>query len=129
MMSDQGRRPGEGHILEGKGSGRIGKAQYCLLGLMLLMGLSTTPAWAHKVNLFAYVEGGTVYTESYFVDGKKVEGGTIEVLNSGGTRIVEGKTDAQGQFSFPLGKKETLTIVINAGLGHKNSFVLKREEM
>jgi nickel transport protein len=130
MMSDQGRRPGKGHnLLKGKGSGRMRQARCSLLGLMLLMGLSTTPAWAHKVNLFAYVEGGTVYTESYFADGKKVEGCTIEVLNSGGTRIVEGKTDAQGHFSFPLGKKETLTIVINAGMGHKNSFVLKREEM
>jgi nickel transport protein len=29
------------------------------------------PALAHKVIIFAYVEGDRVYTESYFSDGKK----------------------------------------------------------
>lgn len=97
--------------------------------LFMFGGLPVAQAWAHKVNLFAYVEGGTVYTESYFPDGKKVEGGTVEVLDASGKKILEGKTDAQGAFNFPLPKKEDLTIVLDATMGHKNSYILKKSEM
>lgn len=94
-----------------------------------LGGLVSSQAWAHKVSLFAYVEGNTVYTESYFPDGRKVEGGTVEVLDASGKKILEGKTDSQGLFNFPLPKKEDLTILLDATMGHKNSFVLKKSEM
>ena len=107
--------------------------RYITLWLTLLVlasgSLAASQAWAHKVNLFAYVEGGTVYTESYFPDGKKVSGGTIEVLDASGTKILEGKTDAQGTFNFSLPKKEDLTIRLDAAMGHKNSFILKKSEM
>ncbi|MFV0438159.1 MAG: carboxypeptidase regulatory-like domain-containing protein [Desulfopila sp.] len=88
------------------------------------------PAMAHKVNIFAYAEGDTVYTESYFPDGKTVDSGTIEVMDSSGKKILEGKTDKAGQFSFPAPRpKEDLTIVIDASMGHKNSYLLKKSEM
>jgi nickel transport protein len=100
-----------------------------LLMFFILAGLTASPVWAHKVNIFAYVEGGKVFTESYFPDGKKVEGGAIEVLDASGNKILEGKTDNKGLFSFPLPKKEDLTIVLDGTMGHKNSFVLKKSEM
>jgi nickel transport protein len=92
--------------------------------------LLQAPASAHKVNVFAYVENGTVHTESYFPDGKKVEGGAIEVFDTAGKRIVEGKTDRQGNFSFPVpAEKDDLRIVLNASMGHKASFLMKKSEM
>lgn len=101
-----------------------------LTGVLAILLLVAAPAMAHKVNIFAYVENGTVYTESYFPDGKAVEEGSVEVLDGAGKKLLEGKTDKDGHFSFPLpGKKEDLTIVINASMGHKNSFVLKKTEM
>ncbi len=100
-----------------------------LLAMVALIGLGAGPAWAHKVNLFAYVEGGTVFTESYFPDGRKVEGGTVEVRDASGAKLLEGKTDSQGLFSFPLPKKQDLSITLDATMGHKNSFVLKKSEM
>jgi nickel transport protein len=109
-----------------KGLKRVGSS----LALLVLLLLVAAPAMAHKVNIFAYVENGTVYTESYFPDGKAVEDGSIEVLDGAGKKLLEGKSDKDGRFSFPLpGKKENLTIVINATMGHKNSFVLKKSEM
>jgi nickel transport protein len=99
-------------------------------GLLVMLLLIAVPAMAHKVNIFAYVEKGTVYTESYFPDGKAVEEGIIEVLDGAGKKLLEGKIEKDGHFSFPLpGKKEDLTIVINASMGHKNSFVLKKSDM
>jgi len=101
-----------------------------LAGLMVIFLGIAVPAMAHKVNIFAYVEKGTVFTESYFPDGKKVEGGSVEVLDGSGKKLLEGKTDKEGLFSFPLpAKKQDLTIVLNASMGHKNSFVLKKSEM
>lgn len=101
-----------------------------LMGVLAILLLAAAPAQAHKVNIFAYVENGTVYTESYFPDGKVVAEGNVEVLDGAGKILLEGKTDKEGHFSFPLpGKKEDLTIVLNATMGHKNSFVLKKTEM
>ncbi len=99
-----------------------------LLSLTLLL-IAPCLVLAHKVNIFAYVEGKTVYTESYFPDGRPVGGGTIEVMDRHDTRLLTGKTDEKGLFSFPLPKKEDLTIVINASMGHKNSYLLKESEM
>ena len=101
-----------------------------LVGTLAILFFAFAPAMAHKVNIFAYVESGTVHTESYFSGGKMVEEGTIEVLDGGGKKLLEGKTDKEGRFSFPLpAKKEDLTIVINASMGHKNSYILKMSEM
>ena len=99
-----------------------------LLSLFLFL-FTTGLALAHKVNVFAYVEGETVFTESYFPDGKVVESGVIEVFDKSNTKLLEGKTDDKGLFNFPLPKKEDLTIVINASMGHKNSYLLKASEM
>jgi nickel transport protein len=84
---------------------------------------------AHKVNIFAYVEGDTVYTESYFSDGTKVKGGIIEVYDSQGKKLLEGKTDKEGYFSFKPPKKDDLKVVLNASLGHRSSCLLSADEL
>ncbi|OKY76798.1 MAG: hypothetical protein BM485_01645 [Desulfobulbaceae bacterium DB1] len=99
------------------------------LPFLFISCLSADPALAHKVNVFAYVEGDTVYTESYFPDGRPVAGGTIEVLGPADTKLLEGKTDTEGKFSFALPARENLTIVINASMGHRNTYLLKKEDM
>ena len=50
-------------------------------------------AFAHKVNVFAYVEDGKIYTESYFNDGKKCVDSKIEVFDNHGKKLLEGLTD------------------------------------
>jgi nickel transport protein len=87
------------------------------------------PAHAHKVNVFAYVEDGKIHTESYFPDGKPVEGGKIEVMDSGNLKVAEGVTDKEGKCVIPVPKKDDLTIIINASMGHKSSYVLKKGEI
>jgi nickel transport protein len=100
-----------------------------LLVFMVMLAVFAMPAQAHKVNIFAYVENGKIHTESYFPDGRKVEDGTIEVFDSQNQKVAEGKTDKQGKCVFPIPKKDDLTIVINASMGHKNSFLLKKSEL
>jgi len=96
-------------------------------GLFLLT--ITSFVFAHKVNIFAYVEGDTVYTESYFSDGKKVDGGKVEVYDSQGNKLLEGETDKDGQFNFKLPKKDDLKIVLIATMGHRASYTLSKDEL
>ena len=91
--------------------------------------LGSGVAMAHKVNVFAYAEAGQIYTESYFPDGGKVEGGKVLVYDSQGKLLLEGVTDKEGQFNFAIPKVDDLTIVIEATMGHKNSFKLKKAEV
>ena len=86
-------------------------------------------ACAHKAIIFAWVEGDTIYTESKFSGGKKVKKGDIIVYDLQGNRLVEGKTNEQGEFSFKIPKKTTLKIVIQAGTGHRGEWTLPVEEM
>ena len=98
-----------------------------IITVVLLLGSGS--ALAHKVNLFAYAEGGKIYTESYFPDGKPVEGGKVLVYDSKDNLVLEGVTDKEGLFSFDIPKVDDLTIVIDATMGHKNSFKLKKSEV
>lgn len=104
-------------------------ALFSLFFLGLLLTITSSNALAHKVNIFAYAEGDMVYTESYFPDGRKVEGGTVEVYDSQENKLLEGKTDKEGQFNFKAPKKDDLKIVLIASMGHKNSYMLSAEEL
>lgn len=97
--------------------------------LILLVIMASSDAFAHKVNIFAYVEGDMVYTESYFPDGRKVEGGVVEVYDSQGNKLLDGKTDKEGQFNFKPPKKDDLKIVLIATMGHKNLYTLSASEI
>lgn len=101
----------------------------CTLGGVLLIVLWAAPSWAHKVNIFAYVENGKIQVESYFPDGQPVEGGAIEVLDSQGQKVADGVTDKEGKCVMPVPKKDDLTVVINASMGHKNTYKIKKTEL
>ena len=103
--------------------------QVGILGVLATYALFQSPAYGHKVNIFAYAENGKIFTESYFPDGKPVEDGVIEVLDSQSQKVAEGKTDKEGKFSLPIPKKDDLTIVINASMGHRNTFLLKKTDL
>jgi nickel transport protein len=87
------------------------------------------PALAHKVNIFAWVEGDTVHTESYFPDGRMVYNGTVSVYDSEDSLILKGVTDEEGLFSFPAPKGDNLTIVLDASMGHRATYHLSAEEL
>ena len=100
---------------------------FVFLSFLLLMTVSFV--FAHKVNIFAYAEGDTVYTESYFPDGTKVKDGVVQVYDSQGTKLLEGKTNENGEFNFKPLKKDDLKIVLLASMGHKNTYTLSADEL
>ncbi len=98
-----------------------------LLAVITILILKSSPAIAHKINIFAWVEGQTVLTESYFTGGKMIEGGLVEVFSPAGQKLLEGRTDQKGEFSFKLSQKTDLLLVLTASMGHKSDFTLKVE--
>jgi len=87
-------------------------------------------AHAHKVNIFAYAEDGMIHSESYFVDGTKCKNSLIEVLDERtGARLLEGKTDEDGKFSFKIPKVTSLKLVLHASMGHQNEYTLGEDEV
>jgi len=100
---------------------------FVLLSVFMLF-FYTGNAFAHKVIIFAWVEGDTVYTESKFSGGKKAKGANVLVYDSNDHLLLEGKTDNNGEFSFKTPQKTALKIVLNAGMGHMNKWDISADE-
>ncbi|OLN31096.1 Additional component NikL of nickel ECF transporter [Desulfovibrio sp. DV] len=100
----------------------------------ILFVVSAGPAQAHRVNVFAYVEGDDVVVECSYNRTDRVRFGDIEVANAAtGALYLTGKTDEKGSFRFPVplaarAAKADLRIVLRAGEGHQNEGVVKAAE-
>ena len=86
-------------------------------------------ASAHRMNVFAWVDGNTVHVESNFAGGKKVKAGKIVVMDSQGNELLSGITDDQGEFSFIIPMRTDLKIVLIAGQGHRAEWTIPASEM
>lgn len=97
----------------------------CLSILPIFAGSAS----AHRVNVFAWVEGDTVYVESKFAGGKKVKAGKIIVVDARGVERLSGRTNDQGEFSFKAAEPADLTIRITAGQGHQGEWTIRAAEL
>ncbi|MBI9084583.1 MAG: hypothetical protein JEZ11_13370 [Desulfobacterales bacterium] len=86
-------------------------------------------ALAHRVNIFAWVEGNTVHTQSKFGGGRKAMDAPIEVYDDQDNKLLEGRTDGNGEFSFKIPKQSALKIVLVAGMGHRNEWTVPLDEI
>jgi nickel transport protein len=100
-----------------------------LLSVALWLVLCNVPAWAHKVTIFAWVEGDTVYTQSKFSGGRRAKNSTVVVYDKEGNQLLEGKTDEKGEFSFKVPKKTDLKIALKASMGHLAEWTIPAEEI
>jgi nickel transport protein len=100
-----------------------------LITAWILMGLVFSPcALAHQVSIFAWVQGDTIHTQSKFMGGKRPNQALVEIFDETGVLLLTGRTDAQGQCSFPVPRKSDLKIVLSAGMGHRAVWTLSRQE-
>lgn len=112
-----------------RGDGRNTRCLLRVLWIVLaVIAVSAEPVSAHKVTVFAWVEGDTVQTESKFSGGRMAKQARIEVYDGSGNLLLDGLTDDKGRFSFTAPKKEDLQVVLVAGAGHRNTWTIKAEE-
>jgi nickel transport protein len=99
--------------------------------LILVLGALATPALAHRVLIYAYAEGDTIFTESKFVPDTPVRQGKIQVMDKQtGKVLLTGQTDDQGKFAFKIppeaaAQRLDLNIVVDAAMGHRAEWLLK----
>jgi len=100
-----------------------------IFSIIIILGFYAK-AHAHRVNVYAYAEAGKVYVEGYFVDGTKAKSSKIEVFREDtGKLILTGVTDEDGKYSFKIPGPYSLRIVLKASMGHKNEYLLEKEEI
>jgi len=85
-------------------------------------------ASAHKVSIYGYAEGGTVYTESYFAGGGQCIECTVLVKDvATGEDLFSGRTDKDGHFDFENRWTNVLELIVDAGGGHRGTYILSEE--
>lgn len=104
------------------------------LFLSLVLLALPGPARAHRVNVFAYVEGQVLHVEATFQRGVPARQGAVEVRNARtGALYAQAETDAAGQatLALPAQAREDradLDILLRAGEGHQNRWTIKATE-
>lgn len=98
--------------------------------IFLFLLLTSSTVLAHKVSIYAYAEDGKVFAEGYFSDGTRTRNSLIEVFDAKtGEKLLEGKTDNDGKFSFKIPKATSLKLVLHASMGHRNDYTLSAKEV
>lgn len=95
--------------------------------LALLLALATaSPASAHKLKVFATVEGQTVRGYAFFIGGGRPEGSPWVAKEAAGTVIASGTTDAEGRFAFalPAAIASDVTVTVDTQEAHIASATL-----
>ncbi len=67
--------------------------------------------------------------EGGFSDGTLCKNARIEVFDPSGKKLLEGKTNEDGEFSFKPPQKTDLKLVLNAGMGHRGEYTVPADEL
>lgn len=71
-----------------------------LLSLVIIL-VSTSNLFAHRLLLITKLEEKHVRVEAFFEDDSPGDDATVQILDESGKVIVEGKTDSTGVYTFP----------------------------
>ena len=105
----------------------IKQAALLLAATMLVLSFAAS-AFAHATTLWCYVENNRVYVEGFFMGGRKVQSGTVIVLNNKGEKILEGTTDKEGKFDFEPPYQGDMTILLKVDQAHDADFELTEQD-
>ncbi|MFW5680451.1 MAG: cobalamin biosynthesis protein CbiM [Pseudomonadota bacterium] len=99
---------------------------HALLLALALLALLASPAEAHRLRVFATVEGGLVTGYAFFVGGGRPAGAAV-IFRRGDTVLHETVTDADGAFRWQPPTPGPITVVVDPGDGHAAETTLGAE--
>ena len=97
-----------------------------ILALLVLVLATLGPAQAHKLKVFATVEGASVKGYAFFVGGGRAQDTPWIAKDATGASFAEGKTDDDGRFVFdvPAHISSDVTVTVDTHEGHIASATL-----
>lgn len=99
-----------------------------ILPLILFLSLAL-PAEAHKLRLFATVEGEDVTGYAFFTGGGRAQGADWQALDARGVAVAQGRTDGEGRYRFtpPDPVTDDILVRVDTHEGHMAEAVVKAE--
>ena len=99
----------------------------------LILFLTAGSGHAHRVNVFAYLDGDAVEVEASFPGGRPCVDCAVKFIDPATSKqIMSGRTDAKGQLRVQIPDTPLsagLEVVLDAGQGHRASWLLLPEDI
>ncbi len=89
-----------------------------LLAALALLAASAWPAQAHRLKLFATLEGETISGYAFFVGGGRAQDADLRIKDEAGHEIAQLTTDKSGAYSYKAPQTQTYHLIANTGDGH-----------
>lgn len=89
-----------------------------VLVLTAALLLAATPAWAHKLKVFAAAEGAQIVGTAYFAGGGKAQNSAGRLLAADGSVVAEFHTDGDGAFRLGVTSRQDYRVAVDSGDGH-----------
>ena len=100
--------------------------------LALMLALAASPAAAHKLKVFAFVEGSAVVVEAKFSTGRVPVAGEVRVFDAAGAQVGTFELGEDGTITFPLDPvqaAEGLMIEVKTSEGHEDYWILTPDDI
>lgn len=100
-----------------------------LLAAIVLSLVPPLPALAHKLKLFATVEGTIIRGRVYFAGDSRAKGIRITVQGPAGEPLAEAVSDEDGRFAVDARERVDHHLVADSGDGHQARFVVAAADL
>ena len=91
--------------------------------------LAASPAAAHKLKVFAAVEGAEIAGSAYYAGGEKAGGVPGRILGGDGSLVAVFTTGPDGTFRQSVTSRMDHTILVESEDGHAATFTVRADEL
>jgi nickel transport protein len=100
-----------------------------MIAVALLAGIPSGQALAHKLQVFAFSEGGHIDGSTYFAGGGAAPGARIEVRDATGLLLAELTPDEEGKFAYEAQAPIDHRILAITSDGHQAEWLVSADEL
>ena len=98
---------------------------YCNLSVCFVALLVPSAVFAHGLDLTCTFRGGNVVVEAYFDNGDPATDAAIKLVDSRNATVAEGRTDAEGKWSFSMPAPGNYRVVLDTPDLHRAEKLLE----
>jgi nickel transport protein len=101
------------------------KSVWANLAACLLLVVCANAARAHGLDAQCTLRAGRVEVEAYYDDDTPAGRAKVRVLDNAGARVIDGRTDTVGRWSFMPPAPGEYRVIVDAGAGHRKEVMVK----